>query len=242
MLISGSTSSVSYELLHFDSLPSTNDYLKSPLPEEVDSSLPVFVLADQQTAGRGRLGRSWDSPKGGIYMSLLWPLPVTAEQAVSLPLLTALAVRLALQPYFKQAIVVKWPNDLLVQRGDEPQKLAGILVELAGEKLIIGVGVNVWNQADSGSSLLEELSRGLIHRMLEYLIRYFELGSTFAMFADEYRQHMARIGDYVELRNATGQLLAAGTLEGISDAGHVIIASETNRQAIPSGDVTFRAN
>jgi BirA family biotin operon repressor/biotin-[acetyl-CoA-carboxylase] ligase len=175
-------------------------------------------------------------------MSLLWPLPVTAEQAVSLPLLTALAVRLALQPYAEQTIVVKWPNDLLVMQGDELQKLAGILVELTGEKLIIGVGVNVWDQADSSSKLLEGLSRGLIHRMLEYLERYFELGSTFAMFADEYRQHMARIGDYVELRNATGQLLAAGTLEGINDAGHVIIASDTTRQAIPSGDVTFRAN
>jgi BirA family biotin operon repressor/biotin-[acetyl-CoA-carboxylase] ligase len=141
-----------HELIRLARCDSTNEYLKRPLPGSVDKRLPVFVLADRQTAGRGRLGRGWSSPLGGIYLSLLWPEKAPAEQASSLPLVVALAVMAACQPLTCQPLAIKWPNDVLVANGAERRKLSGVLVEMEQGHPIIGVGVNVYPVAEDTSS------------------------------------------------------------------------------------------
>ena len=250
-----------YELLRFASLTSTNDFLKQPLPEGVDLSLPVFVLADEQTKGRGRLGRNWQSKPGGVYLSLLWPEILDAQTAVSLPLLTALAVRAAIQPLTEQKIVIKWPNDLLVEAADDRRKLVGILVELHDNRAIIGIGVNVLPFAvdstgdDNGglpiawlapsatnSDLLEQVVGAIIPSLIGYLQAWQNQGMIFAPFAQEYRNHMILLGEYVEIRNADRQLLVAGRLSGIDDYGLLIVESTQGTQLVSSGEVTFRRN
>ena len=141
----------SYRLLRLADCDSTNDYLKQPLPPELEGSLPAFVLAARQSAGHGRLGRSWSSPLGGIYLSLLWPEAVPVAQASALPLVVAAAVRAACQPLTIQRLAIKWPNDILVVAGENLSKLAGILVEMHHGQPIIGIGLNVY---DSSLSLL----------------------------------------------------------------------------------------
>ncbi|MDR2957554.1 MAG: biotin--[acetyl-CoA-carboxylase] ligase [Coriobacteriales bacterium] len=251
-----------FELIRLDSCPSTNEYLKEPLAVGIDRNLPVFVLAKQQTAGLGRLGRGWRSPTGGVYLSLLWPTELTPEQALCLPLITALAARFALQPMTSKNIVIKWPNDLLVIVNNNRQKLAGILVELTGGQAIIGIGVNIYqnkqapeesdggrppawlapeqlSQAD-GEKLVEQAAQAIIESLLEYLKRWHTAGSRFTGFAEEYSLHLDLIGEYVEARDRLGELLAAGIIHGIDNSGQLLIQNEQGITEISSGEVTFR--
>ena len=107
-----------------------------------------YVLSATQSAGHGRLGRSWQSPEGGLYLSLLLAEPCAAAEAVALPLISALACQAALASLAAltaQQIVIKWPNDLMVV-ADEPAsraKLAGIIVTSRGNRVVIGIGVNI---------------------------------------------------------------------------------------------------
>src|SRR5215207_4886252 len=105
----------------------------------------TVLVADYQSAGRGRLGRSWQAPPGtGLAVSLLLrPTAVPAHRWPWLPLLTGVAVVEALRTYPGIDVVLKWPNDVLLKGG----KLAGILVERvdgpAGAAAVVGVGLNV---------------------------------------------------------------------------------------------------
>ena len=94
----------------------------------------TVVMAETQTAGRGRYGRTWQSPKGNLYMSLV--LPDMGKNTPYIAFLTAVAVADSL-PDFN--VSLKWPNDVLL----DGKKLAGILVEKVGDKVIVGIGVNI---------------------------------------------------------------------------------------------------
>jgi BirA family biotin operon repressor/biotin-[acetyl-CoA-carboxylase] ligase len=122
---------------HFETLPSTNDWLK----QRARQGFPDWsvVLADQQTAGRGRQGHSWLSPPGNLCLSVL--LPPSGEPVLTLAAGVAIveAVRV-----FGVAAELKWPNDVLVGG----RKLAGLLAESVSggaelEGVVLGVGVNV---------------------------------------------------------------------------------------------------
>lgn len=136
----------------YGSIGSTNDRARE-LAREGESD--VAVVAGEQTAGRGRRGRDWRGPEGGIYCSLL--LAPDLEPA-DYPLLT-LAAAVATARAVRQAGVaatIKWPNDVLV--GD--RKLAGILTERVGDRVVVGVGVNALadrgDLPDGGTSLRAE--------------------------------------------------------------------------------------
>ncbi|MDR2109641.1 MAG: biotin--[acetyl-CoA-carboxylase] ligase [Coriobacteriales bacterium] len=127
---------------------STNDQLKR-LSCQKDFRPPLAVIAREQSAGRGRWGRRWASPSGGVYFSLVVEAPAPVERLSALPLVVALAVHETLTA-FSPRVALKWPNDLLAldDAGVAAGKLAGILVEtleqMAAPRLaIIGVGVNI---------------------------------------------------------------------------------------------------
>jgi BirA family transcriptional regulator, biotin operon repressor / biotin---[acetyl-CoA-carboxylase] ligase len=124
-------------------LGSTSDRLK----ELARGGAPELtaVIADEQTAGRGRQGRAWASPRGGLYMSVL--LRPTAESAALLPLAAGVAVAEALQELGVRA-ELKWPNDVLVGG----RKAAGILAEASStgstlDWVVLGIGVNLDEEA-----------------------------------------------------------------------------------------------
>ena len=105
----------------------------------------TLVVADAQTAGRGRRGRQWESPQGAaIYMSLILRPEAEPERVSGLTLVMALAVVQALEKLGLSGCQIKWPNDIVMNR----KKLCGILTELHMENgkvsdVIIGVGINV---------------------------------------------------------------------------------------------------
>jgi len=107
----------------------------------VDTSLPegAIVVADHQTAGRGRLGRSWEAPaeRGLLFSVLLKPPPY--RHAPELALVAGIAVADALERTLGLSVQIKWPNDVMLRR----HKIAGCLAEARDGAVVLGIGVNV---------------------------------------------------------------------------------------------------
>ncbi|WP_440093652.1 bifunctional biotin--[acetyl-CoA-carboxylase] ligase/biotin operon repressor BirA [Pseudomonas syringae] len=127
----------------YDSIDSTNAEASRLIG--LGAPMPLLVVAEQQTAGRGRRGRKWVSPYAeNLYYSLVLRIDGGMRQLEGLSLLVGLAVMNVLRDMGVQGAGLKWPNDVLVGR----QKIAGILLELIGDPadvchVIIGIGVNV---------------------------------------------------------------------------------------------------
>ncbi|MFE9098709.1 biotin--[acetyl-CoA-carboxylase] ligase [Streptomyces sp. NPDC007264] len=116
-----------------------------------DAAEGTVLVAEEQTAGRGRIGRTWTAPaRSGLFFSvLLRPADVPVARWGWLPLLTGVAVATGLSRAGGVDTALKWPNDLLVTVGDEERKAGGILLERSGEDaVVIGVGINVTLRED----------------------------------------------------------------------------------------------
>lgn len=131
-------------LLAFENIDSTNEELRRRAAQAAPEG--TAVVAEAQTAGRGRLGRRWDSPPGNLYCSLLLRPGCSAAAAANLSFAAALAVADAVEPLLSSPSVMsfKWPNDVLLGG----RKVAGILLEteIKGDSVdwvVLGVGVNV---------------------------------------------------------------------------------------------------
>lgn len=107
----------------------------------VDTSLPegALVVADHQTAGRGRLGRTWEAPPGTAILCSLLLKPPPDRDLRQLSLLAGIAVADALEERTGLAVQLKWPNDVMLRR----QKVAGCLAEARDGAIVLGIGVNV---------------------------------------------------------------------------------------------------
>ena len=171
------------ETYYFDKIDSTNTKAKE-LAEEGHPS-GTFVVADQQTAGKGRRGRSWDSlPGTGIYMTLMLKPDINPNHASMLTLVTAMAVANAMHRVTGAEALIKWPNDILVS----DRKICGILSEMllndvGVEYVVIGIGLNVnFSEADLRDDLKQtatSLCRELGHaadpdRVLTLFLEIFE--------------------------------------------------------------------
>ncbi len=143
---------VGQPLLFFDSIDSTNIRAKQEAEQGAESGL--LVVADKQTAGRGRRGRGWESPSGiNIYYTLLLKPDFAADCAPMLTLVMALAVAKGIRQTLRRdseeaaKVGIKWPNDIVV----DGKKVCGILTEMSMEQsyiqhIVIGVGINVRKQ------------------------------------------------------------------------------------------------
>ena len=107
----------------------------------VDTSLPegALVVADHQTAGRGRLGRSWDAPAGTALLFSLLLKPPPERDVPQLSLVAGIAVADTLERTLGLSVQIKWPNDVMLRR----RKIAGCLAEARDEAVVLGIGVNV---------------------------------------------------------------------------------------------------
>ncbi len=127
------------QLYYFETIDSTNRFLKAI--ETIEPDTWMCCIANEQTAGRGRFGKTWISPKGvNIYCSVGFHLPSTHENLAGISLVTGLSILATLASYMPtEDLYVKWPNDVLYQH----RKLCGILIEQNLNHLIIGIGINV---------------------------------------------------------------------------------------------------
>lgn len=233
-------------------IDSTNVYLMSIAKQGEDSG--HICLAESQLAGRGRRGRQWVSPLGGnLYLSLLWRFQAGATALGGLSLAVAVAVMRALREIGLQEAVLKWPNDVLCNG----KKLAGILLELAGEaggpcSVVVGLGLNVrvpesqmasvdqpWT--DLESALGKTVSRNtLAAKLLNQLIRamrQFE-SQGLAPFLEEWSQWDVLAGNEVRLDLPTGSI--NGIARGVDDSGALLLSRNGELQRHHSGEVSVR--
>lgn len=232
---------------------STNEYLKS-----ICKTKPYTVAsAEQQTQGKGRLGRRWHSPFGqNIYFSCHYCLRKDVSKLAGLSLVIALATIRALKEYQPEChFIVKWPNDILLNT----KKLAGILVEISAEAhgsadVIIGIGINcnmlnadthaidqAWTSLRQESGKLADRNI-LTAKLLTYLIHYIQqfesAGLTY--FKEEWKANDYLVGKSITIVNGNNQELT-GIANGIDDQGHLLLKlNNGNVQAFSSGDVSLR--
>lgn len=237
--------------VHFE-LASTNSYLLETAIEGVAGA--VVCLAEQQTSGRGRRGRTWVSPFGGnLYLSLLWQFAGGAAQLAGLSLAMAIAVTRALRDIGLDTVAVKWPNDILVS----DRKLAGILLELTGEAsgpcaVVVGVGINVqasiaemetidqpWIDLESGLGRRvsrNELAGNLINQLLAAIREFEQDGLT--PFLHEWQTHDRYFGQEVDLHLPEGNI--RGMVRGIDNTGALLLAQGGEVRRFHSGEISMR--
>ncbi len=212
----------------------------------------LVLVAETQTAGRGRLGRSWSSPPGAALACsvLLRPVAVPPAARAWLPLLTGIAVAAALRAGAGVAAGLKWPNDVLV--GD--RKIAGILAEAHGDAIVVGVGLNVTLTAaelpvpTATSLLLEDaacLDRG---RVLEDVLT--ELAARYTAWAAapaaagagtralraEYLRWCVTVGRKVRVELPAGPPLT-GTAADVDETGRLAVRTGSGTTLVGAGDI-----
>ncbi len=213
---------------------STNSELRRRI--ELDPTLPTgtTIIAAEQTAGRGRLGRDWASAPGeGLWMSTLVRLP-GCQAASWLPLLVGLAVKRAttfLGPEVQGRVIsLKWPNDVVA----DGKKLAGILVEALPEAYIVGIGLNLKSTVYPGAIGLQDLAPEVtreqafeqVHAQLNSLIKGWRLLDWATdELAQEYLAACASIGTLVTITESDGAVWS-GVGSGIDASGHLIVETD----------------
>jgi BirA family biotin operon repressor/biotin-[acetyl-CoA-carboxylase] ligase len=119
--------------MEVESCDSTQGLLDPSMPEG------ALALADFQTAGRGRLGHTWEAPPGAAILSSLLLKPPAGRKVAELSLVAGVAVADALEELLDLAVQIKWPNDVMLRRA----KVSGILAEARDGAVVLGIGVNV---------------------------------------------------------------------------------------------------
>ena len=220
----------------------------------------VAVLATEQTAGRGRFDRTWQSPGGGVYLSAL-VRPELDPAAAGVAALTAgLGVVTALSwldAALAGSLSLKWPNDVLAHGG----KLAGVLVESsvnAGrlEWLVIGIGINVLREpgtapdgrtfisdlVDPGSLALEpaRVAAAVLDVLKEDLALLTTPGEGFVAMLPEYQALSADVGRAVVVRDRAGEIVAEGLITGFDAEGALLLSTASGPQRVTAGEVTLR--
>lgn len=213
---------------------------------------PFIVLAESQSAGRGRRGRQWVSPYGeNLYFSQVIRIDSAAMQLQALSLVVGLAVLRTLVAFGAANVALKWPNDLLVGG----RKVAGILLELSGDPadvchVVMGIGVNVNMRSSAGieqewtSIALEtgrqvdrnELAATLGRQLEEMLSQHRKQG--FAAFHAEWERHHAWQGREVRLINGVREIV--GSVLGVTGDGCLRLAIDGGEQAFNGGELSLR--
>ncbi|MEV7201029.1 biotin--[acetyl-CoA-carboxylase] ligase [Streptomyces griseoluteus] len=216
----------------------------------------AVLVAEEQTAGRGRLDRRWTAPpRSGLFFSvLLRPAEVPLERWGWLPLLTGVAVATGLSRAAGVDTALKWPNDLLVTVGGEERKAGGILAERAGEDgVVIGVGLNVSLRADelpvpqAGSLALADavstdrdtLLRSVLRSLETWYDRWRSAGGdpVTSTLQETYAAGCATLGRQVRAE-LPGDRALLGEAVAIDGDGRLVIATaEGVREAVGAGDI-----
>ncbi|MDH6624894.1 BirA family biotin operon repressor/biotin-[acetyl-CoA-carboxylase] ligase [Streptomyces sp. LBL] len=220
-----------------------------------DADEGAVLVAEEQTAGRGRLERQWTAPaRSGLFFSvLLKPTDVPVARWGWLPLLTGVAVATGLSRAAGVDTALKWPNDLLVTVGGEERKAGGILAERAGDGVVVGVGINVTLRAAelpvprAGSLALagavstdrDTLLRGVLRSLEEWYGRWRAAGGdpTVSGLQETYAAGCATLGRTVRAE-LPGDRSIVGEAVAVDGDGRLVIATDEGvQEPVGAGDI-----
>lgn len=249
------TAVVGKTLLCFDVLDSTNTYLKRLAQEGAADG--TVAIADCQTAGRGRMERTFQSPAGkGIYLSVLLRPDLPPERLLPVTALAGVAVCDAVERVCGVRPGLKWPNDLVLNG----KKLCGILTEMGLDTarrpwLVVGIGINVSQMTEDflpevagiATSLAAELQRdvsrpALIAALIGELDRLYDAltSGNLSVYRSAYRRDCVNIGKTVQLIRADGSREVAEAVDVDDDFGLTVCTVGGQRRTVRSGEVSVR--
>ncbi len=224
------------KLYYEDEVDSTNIYAKSLLNTASDGTI---VLADLQTAGKGRLDRPWYSPVGGIWMSVI----LKPEKPNLIPVLTSVSLCETFSTY-DILLGLKWPNDVMLNK----KKVAGILCEVVDQSVIVGIGLNLNIKEfppelrNTATSIFIETKKSFdkmaVFQMLckEIDYNYMMLkGDHVSHLLTKWRHYTIMLGKDVTIELPGGKVTGR-VLDISSDGGLVIMKPDNTIERILAGD------
>ncbi len=243
-------SAIGHAIIHYFRTDSTNTVAMNLAQEGAKHG--TVVVAEEQTAGRGRLGRAWHSEKSsGIYASIILRPPFSPAAAPILTLMAGVAARDALSAATGLGVDIRWPNDLLVNG----KKVAGILTEMSAElgrlhAVVVGIGINVnhsempgelksiatslriesgrqWSRLQIFTALLRELERCYLLLLEKGNVAIAERWAAASSFAQGKR-----------IRISTAEAESLATTTGLDSTGALHVRYDDNREeALVAGEV-----
>ena len=237
---------------YHEQLDSTNNEAKRIA--EMGAEHGTVVVTDEQTAGRGRMGRGFSSPPGqGLWFTYILRPEMEPSNASMLTIVKAMAVRKALTEITGLDIRIKWPNDIVC----DGRKLCGILTEMSAQPeminyVVIGSGINVLNGVfpenirDRAVSLFmltgKRYNRAeILEKVNEAFEEYYEQfmqEKNLGIIAALYNSCMAGRGSQVTVTSPHGEI--SGVARGITDRGELMIERDNRIEYITSGEVSVK--
>lgn len=246
------TVKIAKEIYFYEQTDSTNNCIKTLAREGKQEG--VIAVAEIQTAGKGRRGKKWKSPKGaGVWFSMLLKPHIMPSEAPVLTLLAGLAVCRAIRQQTALQSKIKWPNDILISG----KKVCGILTELDAEMdsvhfVITGIGINVNMETfpeelkQTATSLRIEKGQTISRKNIikavleefEKIYLQYEKECNFLPFREEYKKYCVNIGK--ELQVFSKQPFVAKGID-ITEQGELLVQKQTGEKVVVfSGEVSIR--
>lgn len=239
-----------YRIITYERVSSTNEIAKELARESAEEKF--VVCAEMQTHGKGRTGRSWFSPKGGLWLSIVSRPAIDPKEAQRLTLVASLAVAQAIRTTFGLEALVKWPNDVLVNN----RKICGILAETKTrnekvEFVVVGIGINAnlelhsfpRNLRESATTLKHELGFEIgLRELTEVLLRYFESyyrdlqSGKWSEILQEWKRVALFLGKRVRIVSSS-EVLVGEALDVDADGALVIALDDETTKRIVLGDM-----
>jgi BirA family biotin operon repressor/biotin-[acetyl-CoA-carboxylase] ligase len=249
------TQIIARELKYYSTITSTNQ--KARALAEADAPDGTMVIAEIQDEGRGRRGRAWVSPQGGLWLTLVLRPNIPPNHASIITLLTGVVVAKTIRKFTKLDATVKWPNDVRIH----DKKVCGILTEISTEPeiinyILLGLGINVnipkrnfpKELQNTVTSLQEELESELDRiNFLKQLLVEFEKeylkfskspANSIPNILKTWRQYSDTLGRNVKIETITGEI--TGLAAEISNDGALIVVTEHgDEHKIVAGDCIY---
>ncbi len=245
------TSILGRNIIHRESLDSTTILAKKIAEEQKEGTI---VVAEEQTGGRGRLGRQWHSPRGGLWVSIILKPKLRPDKAYQLTQVAAVAAVKAISGTLSLTAGIKWPNDIIIKG----KKVCGILTEMNAEAdiinyIILSLGVNVNADGDGTpdelASKMTFLSKecgysvsrkillaNLLQRIEEGYIKFLRDG--FKSTVEDCRKFSVILNHEVRISH-TGEAIQ-GRAVHITDEGVLLVETPEGKVEVISGDVSVR--
>lgn len=243
LILSGlNTKIIGRDLRCYQEVASTNETARS-IARSCDDG--TAVLAEIQTEGRGRLGRPWASPPGGICMSLVLKPEMPMAHAYRINMAVSVAISRAIFGLYGLKAGIKWPNDLLIN----DRKLCGILMDISAEidrleYVIVGIGINAnvdagiypdeWNATSLQRELGQEVSRVELIQKVFQEIEYAYLEMNSRVIYKEWCERSATLGRQVRITSIAGDY--EGEAVSLSEDGALTMRTSGGMKRVVAGD------
>jgi BirA family transcriptional regulator, biotin operon repressor / biotin---[acetyl-CoA-carboxylase] ligase len=226
---------------HLATVDSTNSEARRRV--DCGEPTPFWVISDEQTAGRGRLGRDWISKLGNLYCTHAFPFAAPATTASQISFVAALAIHDTASSFVNgRDISLKWPNDCLI----DGAKFSGILAELYGSTMILGMGVNVLHEPDDlpykATSIIAHSPQIMVTQVFETLqlklkkwLQIWDNSNGFQHIHRGWEARCSAIGKPMSLD--TGRAMLHGTFVGLAPDGGLVLNHHNTTTIHHAGDV-----